>query len=334
MKYIQLEEPNLKTSSVLEAEPPRPGAGEVCIAVKAAALNYLDIAVADGSFEAASFPLTPVCDGIGQIYSVGEGVSDYEIGERVIPHFMPNWQGGRISADRIGVLRGVNAPGMLTEHTLASVRSLIRVPAHLSDEEASTLSITATTAWNGIKAGGVMPGSVVVLQGTGGVSLLALQFAKAAGAFVIVTSSSDEKLERVKTLGADALVNYRITPDWHEEVLKITDGYGADLIIDAGGAETLGKSVRAAAFDGVVFVIGFLTGSDARVDISEIFVKRVRIVGNNTGSISDFAEAIKAINVNQVRPVINSVSEFDDYKVAYQNHQESRSFGKSVIRVN
>lgn len=331
MKYIQFLGPGSDDYSTLESDSLSPGEGEVVVRVSAAALNYLDLAIVNGDFPAASFPLIPLCDGVGHIDSMGRNASHFAVGDRVIPHFMPKWEAGGINEDRISILRGVNSSGMLTQQTLASEASLVHVPEYLSDHEASTLSITATTAWNGVKTGNVVPGSVVVLQGTGGVSLLALQFAKTAGAFVIVTSSSDQKLERVKELGADATINYRTTRDWAQEVTRITDSYGADLIIDAGGADTLPDAIKCAAFDGVVFVIGFISGFKASVDIGEVFAKRVRIIGNNTGSLSDLREALKAMRTHRIRPVINSVSEFQDFQNAYRNQSRAESFGKNVI---
>lgn len=333
MRAIELTAPKLDAFRTTTLPDPEPGRGEALVRLHAASLNFLDVAVANGSFAAATFPMIPVTDGAGEVVAVGSDVTGIKTGDRVVPHFMPHWQGGPITAERVSGLRGVNLPGSLAEYVVVPAQSLAHLPDHLSFEEGATLPIAATTAWNGIRSGQVRPGSIVVLLGTGGVSIFALQFAKAAGATVIITSSSDEKLERAKQLGADSTINYRTTPDWDAEVLKLTDGQGADLVIESGGGDTFARSLNAAAFGGTVFVIGFLSGFKPTIDVMPIFSKRLSVQGNNTGSISDFTDAVRGIAGARIRPVIDRTFEFDDAPSAYERLAGGRHFGKLAIQV-
>jgi NADPH:quinone reductase-like Zn-dependent oxidoreductase len=203
-------------------------------------------------------------------------------------------------------MRGISRPGSLAEYVAVPAHSLVAIPGHLDFAQAAALPIAATTAWNAQRAAQVRPGSVVVILGTGGVSLFALQFAKAAGATVILTSSSEEKLAFGRELGADHLINYRATPQWDQQVMQITGGRGADLVVDTVGEATFAQALQAAAHAGTVFTVGFLSGSRPQLDLLPIIVKALKIVGNSTGSVADFAEAVQAIAANRLRPVIGS----------------------------
>ena len=237
MKAIQLTAPSLAAFRPTELPQPQAGRGEVLLRLRAATLNFLDVAIATGNFAGAAFPLIPVADGAGEVAALGDGVSGLTVGDRVIPHFMPNWQGGAITPHNVGAMRGVTLPGSLAEYVVVPAASLVALPAHLDFVQGAALPIAATTAWNAVRSAPGRPGSVVLLLGTGGVSLFALQFAKASGATVILASSSDDKLERARQLGADHLINYRATPAWDGEVLKLTGGRGADLVVETvGGA--------------------------------------------------------------------------------------------------
>jgi NADPH:quinone reductase-like Zn-dependent oxidoreductase len=332
MKAIELTAHSLTAFRRTELPDPKAGHGEVLVRLRAATLNFADVAVATGAFPGATFPLIPVADGAGEVAALGEDVSGLAIGERVIPHFMPNWQGGAITPRNLAAMRGITLPGSLAEYVAVPASSLVALPAHLDFAQGAALPIAATTAWNAVRSAQVRPGSVVVLLGTGGVSIFALQFAKASGATVILASSSDEKLERARQLGADHLINYRATPAWDEEVLKLTEGRGADLVVETVGGATFARALNAAALGGTVFTVGFVSGSAASIDLFPIIVKALRIVGNSTGSVADLAEAARAIAAHRIVPVIDRVFSLDDTSAAYAELSAGgRHFGKLAI---
>ncbi|WP_137937705.1 NAD(P)-dependent alcohol dehydrogenase [Chitinivorax sp. B] len=332
MKAIELTAPTLTAFRQIELPDPKAGRGEVLIRLRAAALNFLDVAIATGNFPGMRFPMIPVADGAGEVAALGEGVSQFAIGDRVIPHFMPNWQGGIITPHNVAAMRGATLPGSLAEYVAVPASSLVALPDHLDFVQGATLPIAATTAWNAVRSAQIRPGSVVVLLGTGGVSIFALQFAKAAGATVIIASSSDEKLERARHLGADHLINYRATPAWDEEVLKLTDGRGADLVVETVGEATMMRAINAAATGGTIFTVGFVSGTSSSIELLPIIVKALRIIGNNTGSVADLAEATRAIAAHRIEPVIDRVFDIEDTPTAYAELSTGgRHFGKLAI---
>lgn len=332
MKAIELTAPALTAFRQTELPDPKAGRGEVLVRLRAATLNFVDVAIATGNFPGASFPMIPVADGAGEVAALGEDVSGLVIGDRVIPHFMPNWQGGAITPRNVAAMRGVTLPGSLAEYVAIPATSLVALPAHLDFVQGAALPIAATTAWNAVRSAQLRPGSVVLLLGTGGVSIFALQFAKASGATVILASSSEEKLERARQLGADHLINYRATPAWDEEVLKLTEGRGADLVVETVGGATIARSLNAAAVGGTVFTVGFITGTVSSIDLLPIIVKALRIVGNNTGSVADLAQTARAITAHRIVPVIDRVFGIDDTRAAYAElNAGGRHFGKLAI---
>jgi NADPH:quinone reductase-like Zn-dependent oxidoreductase len=317
MNIIELAAPTLESFRRADAPIPEPAAGEVLVRLRAATLNYIDLAIATGGFPAPAFPLIPVADGAGEVAALGQGVSSFKAGDRVIPHFMPYWQSGPITAAKVAALRGISMPGSLAEYVAVPAHSLVAIPEHLDFAQAAALPIAATTAWNAQRSAQIRPGSVVVILGTGSVSLFALQFAKAAGATVILTSSSEERLASGSELGADHLINYRATPQWHQQVMRITGGRGADLVVDTVGEATFAQALEAAAYAGTVFTVGFLSGSKPQLDLLPIIVKALKIVGNSTGSVDDFAEAVQAIAANRLQPVIGSTYDVSEVRQAY-----------------
>jgi len=332
MKVIELTAPSLSAFRRTQRPDPQPARGEVLVRLRGAALNYLDVAIASGKFPGAVFPMIPVADGAGEIAALGEGVSGWAVGDRVVPHFMPHWQGGAITPHSVAALRGLSLPGSLAEYVTVPASSLVGLPAHLDFVQGATLPIAATTAWNAVRSASLRPGSVVVLLGTGGVSIFALQFAKASGATVILASSSAEKLERARQLGADHLVNYRATPAWDEAVLELTNGRGADLVVETVGGANFARSINAAAMGGTVFTVGFVNGTASSIDLLPLIVKALRVVGNNTGSVADLAEAARAIEAHRIVPVVDRVFGIDDAAAAYAELAEGgRHFGKLGI---
>lgn len=335
MKIIELTAPRLDALHAAFAAEPRPARGEVLLRMRAASLNFLDIAVATGRYPGPVFPLVPVADGAGEIVGLGEGVSGWAVGDRIIPHFMPDWPDGMMTPAMFLARRGVTRPGSLAAYGTAPAASLVAIPDHLSFVEAATLPIAATTAWRAVRSAGLGPHSTVLLLGTGGVSIFALQFAKAHGARVIVTSSSDEKLARARGLGADLTINYREIPEWDVEALRLTGGRGADLVLETGGAQTFARSVNAAAMGGTVFVIGFLTGAEPTINVLPIMEKELRIQGNNTGPVASLAAAIAAIAAHRLVPVVDRVFAMDDTAEAYAHLAKGgQHFGKIAIEVD
>lgn len=264
--------------------------------------------------------------------TLSEDVDGVALGKRVMPHFMPDWRGDAMTQGRIQKMRGLTLPGSLSEYVVAPAVSVVKLPDHLDFVQGAALPIAATTAWNGIRSTHLHPGSTVVILGTGGVSIFALQFAKASGAVVILVSSSSEKLERGRRLGADHLVNYRSTLAWDEEVLKITAGRGVDLVVETIGGANFARSLNAAATNGTVFTVGFLHGGVTPFDMLTVITKALRIVGNSTGSVSDVRQAVYGITANRIVPVIDKVFGIDETAAAYAELAAGgRHFGKLAI---
>jgi NADPH:quinone reductase-like Zn-dependent oxidoreductase len=330
MQAIELTEPSLSTLRRTTLPDPAPGPGDVLLRLRAAALNYIDVAVATGAFP-ASYPLVPVADGAGEVVELGAGVTGFAAGERVVPHFMPDWARGPMAPELIAAMRGITRQGSLAEYVAVPAASLVRLPAHLDFAQGATLPIAATTAWNAVRSAQVRPGSTVVVLGTGGVSLFALQFATASGATVILVSSSDDKLERGRELGATHLINYRATPAWDARVLELTGGRGADLVVETVGDATFERSLHAATTGGTVFTVGFLSGAATSINLFSIIGKALRVVGNSTGSVADLAEAMRAIEAHRIVPVIDRVFGFDEAAGAYEVVAGGRHIGKVAI---
>ena len=333
MFAYHLTAPRLDALSRVTLPTPRPGSGEVLIRLRAASLNYIDVAIATGAFPLPSYPAIPVSDGAGEIAEIGAGVAGWKPGDRVIPHFLPDWASGQPGKVADRRMRGVNMPGSLAEFVVMPSSGIVSLPDTLSFEEGACLPIAATTAWNAIRAAAVSPGSTVLVMGTGGVSLFALQFAKASGARVVVISSSDEKLERCRALGADATVNYVNAPDWDRRVLELTEGRGVDLVVETGGKDTFECSLSAAAIEGTVVSVGFLTGADLSFSLWPLNLKRLSIRGSNTGSVASLAEAVRAIATTGIRPVIDDRTPFADAPEALRALKAAKHFGKIVVTI-
>ncbi len=334
MKVIELTAPRLDALHAATYEEPAPGPGDVLIRLRAASLNFLDIAIATGMYPLGRFPIIPVTDGAGEIADVGPAVSGWEVGDRVIPHFIPNWQDGRMPAPGGGPRRGIDLPGSLAEFVSVPAASLVRTPKHLSDAEAATLPIAATTAWRAVRTAALGPGRTALLLGTGGVSLFALQFAKAHGSRVIITSSSDEKLARARMLGADDTVNYKNIPEWAREVLRLTDGKGVDLVLETGGAATFPQSIQAAGVDSTIFIIGFLSGAEPSISVVPVMEKRLRLQGNNTGPVADLADAAAAIATHTIKPVLDATLPMEEAEAAYKQVAAGGHFGKLALGIS
>lgn len=310
---------------------PTPGPGQIVVAMKAACLNYRDLTTIKGGLP-HPLPLIPFSDGAGEVVAAGAGVSRVKVGDRVCPMFFQSWLSGPVSAEARAAPLGGPLAGVLQERMLLDAEGVSRVPDHLSWEEASTLPCAALTAWRAITVEApVGPGDTILVQGTGGVSIFALQFAKALGARVIVTSSSDAKLERARGLGADMTINYKATPRWGVQARELTGGKGVDVVVEVGGEGTFNESLDAARVGGAVVVIGILGGITPAVSVRTIFSKNLRINGISVGSREQFEGMCERIAAWKLQPVIDRTFPFEDLPAALQLMQAGGHFGKIVL---
>jgi NADPH:quinone reductase-like Zn-dependent oxidoreductase len=317
-----------------ELPSPSPGPGQVLVKVKAVSLNYRDLLISKGLYNPKiPLPLIPLSDAAGEVAALGPGAGRFQPGDRVMANFMPAWVCGSLDETKARSALGALVPGVLAEEIVITQEGLVPIPAHLGFEEAATLPCAGVTAWNAVvESGGVKPGNSLLVQGTGGVSIFALQFAKLAGARVIATSGHDEKLAKVQALGASELINYKTTPDWDKKVRELTGGVGVDHIIEVGGAGTLPKSLRAVRVAGYIALIGVLAGL-GDVNPMPVLMKNVRMQGIMVGSRTMFEAMIKAITSNHMHPIIDRIFEFDDAVAAIKYMESGVHFGKVVIRV-
>lgn len=335
-KYLitpQLDAPS--KLEIHETEKPSPAAGEVLVKIHAASINYRDLLILSGqSASGGSDPVIPLSDGAGEITALGENVTEWQIGDRVCPTFFRDWQDGRFNMSYHKAARGGSCDGVLAEFITAPADSLVRIPEHLDYAEAATLPCAGLTAWHSLmeNAHPVREGDTVLCLGTGGVSIFALQIAKAAGARVLITSSSDEKLARAIELGADDTINYARNSDWEKIVYKKTDRQGVDHVIEVGGPGTLEKSLASVAPGGTISQIGVLTGFDPpQTSLFPLVTKNARIHGIYVGSRDMFKNFNRFLKKHQIKPVIDQAIPFDQAPEAYETMKNATHFGKIVI---
>lgn len=322
----------LAALTMVERPQPQPGPGEVLIRMRAASLNYRDLLVLNGSlYPNAPVPLVPLSDGVGDVTAVGDAVTRVKPGDRVAGIFDQHWLSG-LTPEKSSTLGG-DADGVLAQYILLPQDGVVHVPQHLSDEEAATLPCAAVTAWSALmEQCDLRPGATVLVQGTGGVSLFALQFARLAGARVIAISSSDKKLEQARRLGADEGINYKHTPDWDGEVLRLTNGKGVDCVVEIGGADTLPRSLNAVRQGGQISFIGFLSGINTEMAIPPLLVKQIRIQGIYVGSRRAFEQMNSAIDLHKLRPVVDRQFPFEEAHEAFRYMENGGHVGKICIR--
>ncbi|HEY7615372.1 MAG TPA: NAD(P)-dependent alcohol dehydrogenase [Terriglobales bacterium] len=321
---------------LVDKPDPVPGAGEVLIGVRAASVNYKDVAQVKGMYPALpQRDFIPLSDGSGDVLAVGEGVSQFKVGDRVSGNFFQNWISGPVQqANFRGSDLGGNLDGMLAEEVVLKAEGVVAIPSNLSHEEAATLPCAALTAWHALfeETTPLLPGSTVLTLGTGGVSIFAFQFAKAAGLKVIGTSSTEAKLDRMRKLGFDHVINYRGTPEWQDEVRKLTGGRGVDHVIEVGGA-TLERSLKAVGFAGAVSLIGGVAGWTEKVSYTTLLWSGARVRTIAVGSVAMFKAMNRAIEANQIKPVVDEVFPFDRAPEALSKLESGTHFGKIVIRI-
>jgi len=334
MRALEASSFSIDALHVVERPVPHPRRGEILIRVKAASLNYRDLAILKAIYLSnLPLPYVPASDACGEVVEIGEDVTRFRVGDRVAPIYTQGWHDGMPTLE-LRTKRTLGAPltGVLQEYVVVPAEDAVFVPPHLTDAEAATLPIAGVTAWSTLAEGRVKTGDTVLAQGTGGVSLFALQFAKLAGAFVIVTSSSDEKLSRARELGADVGINYRTIPNWDTAAREATGGKGVDIVVETAGA-TLAKSISALAFGGFVGVVGFVAGFEATVPVRQLIGPMVRVQGIAVGSRARFEAMNRAITQHKLRPVIDSVFPLERAAEAFKRMERGEHFGKIVITI-
>jgi len=336
MKVFQIQDDwSMDHLKIAERRRPQAGPGEVLLQMKAASINYRDLLVplrGYGSFT-GTLPLVPISDGVGEVVEIGADVTRVSPGDRVCPMFMQKWIAGEPDLKRITSTLGGPLDGVMQEFMVVHEEGIAKAPEHLGDEEAATLPCAALTAWSAlVTEGGVKAGDRVLVQGTGGVSLFALQFAKLLGAKVIVLSSSDDKLKQAAGLGADDGINYSNVPDWGKAVKERAGGDGVDHIVEVGGEKTLPQSLRAIRPGGTISMIGVLSGATMEVGLGLIVTRKVRLQGITVGHRDSFEAMTRAITQHRVKPTIDRIFAFEELKEAMGYLRQGKHFGKICIR--
>lgn len=333
MKAYEITTRGIDALKLSERQPAALGARQVRVRIKASSLNYRDLMTVLFGGMGGKLPLIPNSDGCGEIIETGSEVTRCKTGDRVITTFFQHWLDGKITADVMQSALGGALDGVLAEEIVVDEPGVVALPDYMSFEEGATLPCAALTAWHSmVVKGGLKAGDIVLLQGTGGVSMFGLQFATMHGARAIVTSSSDKKLERVKALGAWQTINYKTDPDWEKTVLKLTDGLGVDQVVEVGGAGTLEKSLTATRFGGMVGLIGVLTGFGGAVNPDAVLRKSINLQGIYVGSRAMFEDMNRALSAHQTKPLIDQTFDFANAPDAYRCLEQQGHFGKVVIR--
>ena len=327
------QEFGIENLTLTERPDPQPGHGQIAIRVKATSLNYRDLmTVKYGGMRGLNLPLIPLSDGAGEVAAVGEGVTRVKPADRVAGIFFQNWLAGGPDASRVAAALGGSLDGMLAELVILPEDGVVKIPDYMTYEDAATLPCAAVTAWQSmVTLGNMKAGETILILGTGGVSIFALQFAEAAGLRTIITSSSDEKLERAKQLGASDAINYKTTPEWGKQVLELTDGVGVDQVLEVAGAGTLVQSMEAARVGGFIGLIGILAGTEGEVNPIPVLMKSLRLQGVYVGSREMFEDMNAAMEINQIKPVIDKVYPLEEAQEALKLMEGASHFGKIVI---
>jgi NADPH:quinone reductase-like Zn-dependent oxidoreductase len=317
--------------TVEQTQVSKPGLDEITVRLHANSLNYHDYAVVKGLWASPERRI-PMADGAGEVVEVGKNVTEFKVGDSVVSTFFPTWISGEPIVDGFSTVPGDGIDGYAREYVTASLTAFTKAPKGWSHVEASTLTTAALTAWRALTGfNTVKAGDSVLLQGTGGVSIFALQFAKIMGAKVIATSSSDEKLARLKAMGADHVINYKTEPNWGERAKALNGGIGVDHVVEIGGGETLEQSLAAVRIGGQISLIGILSGQTCELNLVNAFIQQVRLQGVLVGSRTQQQEMIKAIEANQMKPVIDRIFSLDAIVDAFEYQESNRHFGKICL---
>ena len=333
-RLVRLKAPGgLDNLKLVEEDHPEPRPGELLVRIRASSLNFHDDMVVQGKIPCGDGRI-PMTDGAGEVMAVGDGVKEFKVGDKVAGTFWPYWLGGEMTPATRRDIPGDSVDGYARDYVCMPAHAFTKAPAGYSHAEVATLPCAGVTAWRGlVVCGQVMPGDTVLILGTGGVSLFALQFAKAAGARVIATSSSDEKLEKLKRLGADNVINYKAVPDWGRKAKDLTDGRGVDHVIEVGGPGTLMQSITACRMGGHIALIGVLTGFAGELVIPALFSNQIRTSGIMIGSRTDQENMIRAITTNRLKPVIDRSFPLQEIVAAFKYYESQKHFGKVCLEL-
>jgi NADPH:quinone reductase-like Zn-dependent oxidoreductase len=337
MRVAIVNEPGIQNLTVVERPDPEPKYGEVLVRMRAATLNYRDLLTVEGGYgsKQRTIDFIPLSDGAGIVTEVGEGVNNFKTGDRVVGNFFQEWLAGEPNQKNMQSGLGGVLDGVASEYRVFPEHGLCHTPNHLTDAEAAALPCAALTAWSAIvDQGHIKPGDIVITQGTGGVSVFALQFAKLSGAQVIATSSSDVKLDRISSIGADHTINYIQNQNWAKSARDITNGRGVDLVVEVGGAGTLEQSIKAVRPGGAVCLIGVLSGSNHEFRLPLVVTRKIRLEGVTCGSLEQFQNMLRSIDQHKLRPALDEkLFSLDELPAAFEYMRNGKHFGKIAINI-
>jgi NADPH:quinone reductase-like Zn-dependent oxidoreductase len=335
MRIMELARFGVENLKLVDAEVPVPGPGQVLVRFGGASINYRDYQIVTGEFSPDQpLPIIPCSDGAGEVVGLGDAVTRFAEGDRVSPLFFPNWLSGDAHGDVRSVSSGLEAPGVLREYGVYDQDQLGKVAPHLTHEEAACFPCAGLTAWTClVSLSNIQAGDSVLVQGTGGVALFAVQFAKALGAEVIITSGSDAKLERARTLGADHGINYKNSPDWGDRARDLTGGRGVDSVIEIGGTGTLPQSIAALRRGGHINIVGYLAGIDIGLTVFHLIERNAHMHGVSVGNAEGFAEMMNFVSEHNLVPVIDKSYSFEDAATAMTDLVAGGHFGKLVVEI-
>lgn len=335
MKAIHLIQFGIDNLHLVNIPVPSYGENEVLVRTTAVSLQYLDLIVVEGNIlPDLPLPHIPVSEGVGVVERVGRNVARWKKGDRVLIPFIPRWEAGAITTYANQVRTGLQRPGTLAEFSAQPENTLAKAPDNLNDEESAALPVAGLTAWTYlVSQGNIKAGQTILVQGSGGVSLFALQIAKLFGLKIIVTTGSKDKELKLKALGAEHVINYIENPKWSSEVRRLTNGVGVDIVLDVGGRETIPESILSCKEGGFIGLTGFLTGGSATIDIVPVIVNYLRLQGYSVGSTQELEALVRAIEVNNLRPVVDRAFPLEKTKDAFQRFKSGEVFGKVIIKI-
>ncbi|NUU01230.1 zinc-dependent alcohol dehydrogenase family protein [Herbaspirillum robiniae] len=332
MRALQADAFSIASLKIADVPKPQPKRGDILVRVKAASLNYRDLAILSGSYMPnLKLPYVPSSDACGVVEAVGEDVTRFKVGDRVVPVYIQGWRDGALTPEqRAGGSLGAPLTGVLQDYVVVPAEDAVAAPAYLTDAQASTLPIAALTAWTCLQQGGLQPGQSVLVQGTGGVALFAAQFARAAGARVIGLTSGDAKAALMRDLGVDTVINYRQTPEWAGAVREATGGRGVDIVVETTGS-SLSQSLSAVRFNGFVGVIGFVGGMEAPLNIRQLIGPMIRMQGVVVGSRASLEAMMRMMAMHQIKPLIDSTFPLERAAEGFSRMEQGAHSGKIVI---